>query len=300
MAILVKIDNQSEVKPSYSMTILLLGGSGRLGTAILRLLSSSHTIIAPDRKTLELSSPAGLERLLNEHKPDLVINTIAYNQVDAAEEQPAEALLVNIEIARLIAITSAAKNIPLFHFSTDYVFGGTTLKEHTETDTPAPINIYGISKYKGEKEVLTNHPNAYILRTSRLYGAPATSANAKRSFVEVIIDEAKKSSTVPVLDQETSSPTYVDDVVRHIEAHLLSFPGPGIYHLANTGGATWNQWAQAIVTDLNLPTTITARDPSTLTRPAKRPRHSVLLNTKLPPLRSWQEALADFLKNASD
>lgn len=281
------------------MTILLFGGSGRLGTAILRLLSSSHTIIAPGRETLTPSDPIGLEQLLNEHKPDLIINTVAYNQVDKAEEQPAEAFLVNAEIPRILAITSTAKNIPLFHFSTDYVFAGTNPAGYTETDAPAPINIYGTSKRKGEEEVLAKHPNAYIIRTSRLYGAPATSANAKRSFVEVIIDDAKKSSVVPVLDQEVSCPTLVDDVVRHMEAHLFSFPAPGIYHLANTGGATWNQWAQAIITNLNLPTTITPRDPSTLTRPAKRPQHSILLNTKLPPLRPWQEALADFLKQES-
>ncbi|MBP6944410.1 NAD(P)-dependent oxidoreductase [Patescibacteria group bacterium] len=281
------------------MTILLFGGSGRLGTAILRLLSSSHTIIAPGRETLTPSDPIGLEQLLNEHKPDLIINTIAYNQVDKAEEQPAEAFLVNAEIPRLLATTSAAKNIPLFHFSTDYVFEGTKPEGYIETDIPAPINIYGTSKRKGEEEVLANHPNAYVIRISRLYGAPATSANAKRSFVEVIIDDTKKSSVVPVLDQEVSSPTYVDDVVKHMEAHLFPFPAPGIYHLANTGGATWNQWAQAIITNLNLPTTITPRDPSTLTRPAKRPQHSMLLNTKLPPLRPWQEALADFLKQES-
>ncbi len=281
------------------MTILLFGGSGRLGTAILRQLASSHTIIAPGRESLTPSDPTGLELLLSERKPDLIINTVAYNQVDKAEEQPAEAFLVNAEIPRLLALTSAAKNIPLFHFSTDYVFEGTKPEGYTETDAPAPINIYGTSKRNGEEEVLANHPNAYVIRTSRLYGAPATSANAKRSFVEVIIDDAKKSSVVPVLDQEVSSPTLVDDVVRHMEAHLFSFPAPGIYHLANTGGATWNQWAQAIIKDSDLPTTIVPRDPNSLTRPAKRPQYSILLNTKLPPLRSWQEALAIFLKRPS-
>lgn len=281
------------------MTILLLGGSGRLGTAILKQLSSSHTVIAPSREILALPNPTGLEQLLNKTKPNLIINTIAYNLVDKAEEEPAEAFLINAEIPRVVATTSAKKNIPLFHFSTDYVFDGKNPKGYTETDTPTPVNIYGSSKHKGEQEVLTNHPHAYILRTSRLYGAPATSANAKRSFVEVIINDSKKSSVVPVLDQEVSSPTFVDDVAKHMEAYLFSFPAPGIYHLANTGGATWNQWAQAIAADLNLPVKITMRDPGTLARAAQRPQYSVLINTKLPPLRSWQEALADFLKSTS-
>ncbi len=278
------------------MTILLFGGSGRLGTAILRLLSSSHSIIAPGREALTIEQPERLERLLDEHSPDLIINTVAYNQVDKGEEQPEEAFLVNKDIPCLLATVSAAKQIPLFHFSTDYVFEGTRAEGYTETDTPSPINVYGRSKYEGEEEVLRHHPKAYILRVSRLYGAPATSANAKRSFIEIIIDDAKKSSTVPVLDQEVSSPTWVDDVVKHMEAHLFCFPEPGIYHLANQGGATWNQWAQAIIKDLGLPTTIVQRDPTTLSRPAKRPQHSILLNTKLPPMRPWQDALAEFLQ----
>jgi dTDP-4-dehydrorhamnose reductase len=294
-----EIDNQAQVTPSYSMTILLFGGSGRLGTAILRLLSSSHTIIAPGRETLTPSDPTGLEQLLHEHKPGLIINTVAYNQVDKGEEQPEEAFFVNKDIPHLLAIASAAKQIPLFHFSTDYVFEGTRTEGYTETDAPSPVNVYGRSKYEGEEEVLRHHPKAYVLRVSRLYGAPATSTNAKRSFVEIIIDDAKKSSTVPVLDQEVSSPTWVDDVVRHMETHLFSFPEPGIYHLANQGGATWNQWAQTIIKNLNLPTTIVPRDPTTLSRPAKRPQHSILLNTKLPLMRPWQDALAEFLQQES-
>ena len=175
------------------------------------------------------------------------------------------------------------------------MFEGGHPEGYTEQDLPNPISLYGESKHLGEQGAQRENPRTYIIRTSRVYGPNAASPNAKRSFIELILDDATKMQTVPVNPTEVSSPTYSDDLVRHIERHLFSFPAPGIYHMANTGSGSWMEWAQEIVKNLNLPVTIVPRDLPTLIRAAKRPQYSILLSKKLPPMRPWQEALQEFL-----
>lgn len=277
------------------MTILLFGGSGRLGTAMQRLWTS-HQIIAPQHTDVDLESAESIEKAIQTHRPDLVINNVAYNNVDKAEQEDRDlAFTLNFGVPTRLATLTAAHSIPFIHLSSDYVFEGTKQEGYTEHDKTNPISLYGESKQLGEEGVMRENAHAYIVRTSRLYGPNASSANAKRSFIELILDDAQKMQTVPVNPTEVSAPTYTDDLVRHMEQHLFSFPDAGIYHMSNAGGAVWMDWAKEIVIGLDLPVTIVPRDLSTLIRAAKRPQHSVLLSTKLPQMRPWQEALRDFL-----
>lgn len=262
----------------------------------MQRLWTGHKIIAPSHADIDLGSDEELEKAINTHRPDLIVNNVAYNNVDKAEQEERElAFTLNFGLPTRMATHAATHHIPFFHLSSDYVFEGEQKEGYRESDKTNPISLYGESKQLGEEGVLREHPNAYVIRTSRLYGPNAASSNAKRSFIELILDDAQKMQTVPVNPTEVSSPTYVDDVVRHIEQHLFSFPTPGIYHISNSGGATWQQWAEEIIKDLELPVTIVPRDLNTLIRAAKRPQHSILLSTKLPPMRPWQDALKEFL-----
>jgi dTDP-4-dehydrorhamnose reductase len=174
-------------------TILLLGGSGRLGTAFRRILKQK-TILAPDQKELSLLDPAAIRSFIIEHRPNLVINATGYNAVDAAETSPGKelAFALNATAPANLANICHDISIPLFHFSTDYVFAGDQTV-YTEEDAPRPINVYGLSKYEGEKAVRSLHPTGgYIFRVSRLFGPAADSPHAKKSFIDLILADAKK------------------------------------------------------------------------------------------------------------
>ena len=187
------------------------------------------------------------------------------------------------------------KQIPVVHFSTDYIFDGTKHEGYLETDVPNPESAYARSKLLGETEVLKNNPRSYIIRTSRLYGLPGTDPRAKKSFVEIVIDLAKEKPAFDINNSEVSAPTLVDDIARHLEQYIFTLPEPGIYQIANQGGCTWFEWAKAVSEILELSSDITPRAPSTTPAPIKKPAFSILLSTKIPPMRPWREALEDFL-----
>lgn len=277
-----------------TMTIVLFGAGGRLGTALLRVLPH-HTFITPSRTDVDVMNPAAVEAYLATHLADVVVNCIAYNKMDDAETNQAEAERVNAELPSILATATAKLGLPFVHFSTDCEFDGTKKEGYTENDISNPISVYGSSKANGTKRALAANPKTYVVRVSRLYGKPGTSPNAKRSFVEIILDQASREPSFEVNDGEVSAPNYVDDIARHLDTYILSGKvPPGIYHLANQGGATWYEWAKAIVEIKGLPNEIKPRVPTA--RPAKRPDYAILLSTKIPPMRPWREALADYLK----
>lgn len=277
------------------MKILIFGGSGRLGGAFKRQFKS-HKIFSPGRDKVDITDWHSLEQALNTYSPNFVINAAAFNDVNEAQGAGKElSMLVNAKAPEIIAKITAKANIPFCHISTDYVFEGDKKEGYVETDAPKPISVYGISKFLGEKAVLENHPQVYLVRTARLYGHQPESPNAKKSFVETVLELAKNSNTFAINSSEVSSPTLVDDLAKHLDQHILTLPKPGIYHIANAGGCSWFEWAREIVKILKLPVKVTPRDPTELKRAALRPAFSVLLSTKIPPMRSWQDALREFL-----
>ncbi len=191
------------------------------------------------------------------------------------------------------------------HYSTDYVFDGTKKDGYTEEDLPSPISVYGESKYAGERivqEASSKKPAArtYVIRTSRLFGRKGS---AKESFVDKMIGLADERERLSVIDAEVSNPTSADDLVAFTR-HLLSDNAPsGIYHGVNEGSCTWYAFAVEILQQahrlgiLSRIPIITPVTPSTYPRPAARPAFSSLRNTKRPPMRSWQDALAAYLQN---
>lgn len=280
-----------------SMKIILFGASGRLGSAFQRILPQ-HSYLSPSGAEVDLTNRNITTKYLTDHQADWIINCAAYNDVNGAEINPDLANSLNGYGPGFIAEAAANLSTPLVHFSTDYVFDGTKIDGYTESDTPNPESTYARSKRLGELEVLEKHPTgAYVIRTSRLYGAPATDPKAKKSFVEIVIGLAKEKPEFDINTTEVSAPTLVDDIVHQIATHIFPKPSPGIYHIANAGGCTWFEWATAITEILKLPVTVTPRDPTLNVQTIKKPAHSILLSTRIPPMRPWREALEDFLTN---
>lgn len=257
-----------------------------------------YDIVAPGQGDV-LWTQSGLRTFIAEVKPDFIINTAAYNNVDGAEGDGRDtAFQVNGELPGLMAEAAKEFKVPFLHFSTDYVFAGDNQAGYIETDTPNPISVYGQSKLAGERLVLQAYPEgAYVVRTSRLYGDRGSDADAKKSFIEIIVDELKTKPSFEVNDFEVSAPTSVPELVDHIDKHILQArPEPGIYHMSNEGGATWMGWAMEIRDQLGYTNQLSPRDPKLAVRPAQRPAYSVLKSTKLPSMLPWRDALRNYLE----
>lgn len=275
------------------MKILLFGKTGLLGNALFETLKTAHYIFAPLRAKCDITDIAALRKTIDNTKPNIVINAAGYTQVDKAEEEKYAAFKLNTEAVRNFCEILAPKKIPFVHFSTDYVFDGKKTEGYAEEESPSPLSIYGVSKAAGETEIITSDlKNYYLIRTAWLYGPGGA------NFVDTMLDLAQKNKPLQVVDDQIGCPTYTLDIARAV-LHLIEGKNYGIYHIVNDGYTSWYNFAVEIFRQLGLPQKITPIKSRELARPARRPPHGILLNTKFPALRHWKEALNAYLKDKS-
>lgn len=286
------------------MKILLLGARGSLGTAFLRVASDfpEHNIIGWDKADIDVTDQGLLEKKIAELRPDIIINTVAYNNVDECEkstEAQVQAELLNCGIVRFLAEVALEYDVLLVHYSSDYVFAGDKREGYDETAEPQPQNNYGLSKWKGERELQRFSGKGlrwYLIRTARLFGPPGLSEETKPNFFDIMLRLAHTQTEVKVVQNECGSFTYTPDLAVATLRLLESDEGYGIYHLINEGVASWYEAAHYFFKKKHLSTPVIAIQSEDLPRPAKRPLYSQLLNTKRPPLRSWQAAVDEYSK----
>lgn len=274
------------------MNILLLGKSGLLGQALFRVFSSHHIIIAPTHGECDITDRNQLETFILKQPIDFVLNAAGYAKVDDAEQNRDAAFLINATAVKYLCQILGLNNIPLIHFSTDYVFDGTKQKGYAESDSPAPLSVYGASKAEGEKEILSSLKSFYLIRTSWIFGPGG------KNFVDTMIELRHKNPGKPlkVVDDQKGCPTFTLDLAQAV-FRLLETKNYGIYHIVNGGNCSWYEFALEIFHRLGVPQEIIPITSQELSRPAKRPACSILKNTKLAPLRPWKQALADYLMN---
>ncbi|KKW29858.1 MAG: dTDP-4-dehydrorhamnose reductase [Parcubacteria group bacterium GW2011_GWA2_52_8] len=277
------------------MKVLIIGAKGMLGQALVREFSDGNEVLGWDREQIDITVEQDLRLKIQDLRPELIINAAAYNDVDGAENDPAAAKAVNGYAVGNLARVSSELDVPLIHFSTDYVFDGAKKHGYDENADPLPISAYGESKFLGEQQLATNAARYYLIRLSRLFGAEAAAPGAKKSFVRVMRDLAGKREELEVVDEELSCPTYAPDLAKRTREIVASKAPFGIYHCPNSGETTWYGFAQEIFKVLKMDVRLKAVAASRFPRPAKRPAYSILLNTKLEPMRPWQEALSEFL-----
>lgn len=276
--------------------IIILGGMGMLGQD-LAYVFKDFTPLVWDRENLDITNKEAIEVKFNELKPKIVINAAAYNFVDKAEEDDAYqvALKVNADGPKNIAEVCASIDATFLHYSTDYVFAGDQQEGYQEDDRPSPQSRYAESKLKGEQNVLAVHGKNYVVRTCRLFGNAGAGAGSKQSFVDLMISLAAKKDQLDVVNEEVACPTYSLDLARQTRVLLEGEFTPGIYHMTNQGACTWFEFASEIFKQENIDIKVNAVGADAFPRPAARPAYSALNNTKLPSMRSWQEALAEYL-----
>jgi dTDP-4-dehydrorhamnose reductase len=273
------------------MRILITGAQGQLGHALRQALSGEDLILKdlPEFDLMQSES----ESQIVAARPAVILHVGAYTDVDGAEREPDHALAVNAQGTTFVARAAATLNARLIYMSTDYVFDGTKSTPYREEDVPHPINVYGESKRAGEIASLTGCPNTLVVRTAWLYG------HAGSNFVKTIMRLAGEKPFLEVVGDQRGCPTNADDLALALK-DLLTSDLRGICHVTNTGDCTWHEFAEAIVSLMDLSTPVRPITTAQAGGHAGRPAYSVLaqgrLGTVRPLLPHWQDALARFMK----
>ncbi len=286
------------------MKVIILGATGNLGQDLAAAFAAAgHDVVALDRAELDVLDEAAVRRRVLEELPAAVINAVAWNDVDGAED-PAKrpfAFRLNGEVPGRLAAIAAEAGAAFVHYSTDYVFAGTKPEGYAEDDEPGPVNAYGESKLAGERAALAAGGRVYVCRLSKIFGRPGVSELSKPSFVGVMLKLAKTKSELNIVDEEVGCPTYTKDIAAATIRLLTGDFVPGVYHLVNSGpGVTWYGFAEEFFGLLGVQTRRLPVSSDKFPKPARRPRSAPLLNTKFPPLRSRLEALREFFRENPD
>lgn len=235
------------------MRVLVTGGSGQVGGALLKQLTELGSVVALGRDEFDLARPDRLPTELDQVAPSLIVNAAAYTAVDRAEDDSEIAFRVNAEAPGVIARWAAVRNIPLIHFSTDYVFDGTGTRPWREDDAPGPLSVYGASKLAGDDAVRSAGGAHLIVRTSWVYAAKGT------NFLRSILRLAKEQTELRIVADQFGAPSSAR-LIAHAIARIIGADGAdlvdriaaaqGIVNVAASGETSWHAFAVAIVEGL--------------------------------------------------
>ncbi|HEX4997928.1 MAG TPA: dTDP-4-dehydrorhamnose reductase [Terriglobia bacterium] len=279
------------------MKIALLGSNGQLGQDLRNALQT-HDVRALTRADFDVTEHDRARSRITDIAPDVIINTTAFHRVDDCESQPELAYAVNALAALNLVRVANDLDATIIHFSTDYVFDGSSDRPYDESSPPMPLSVYGNSKLAGEYLIRTLARKPIVIRTCGLYGA-AGSRGKGGNFVEAMLEKARRGDRIAVVDDQTVTPTYTADLALQVAA-LVESGGAGLYHATNDGQCTWYTFARAIFEIAGIPADLNPTTSAQYRAPARRPRYSVLENARLKVqgldrMRPWRDALADYL-----
>ncbi len=275
-------------------TLLVTGGAGQLGGAILRAFAPDHRVVALTRADLDITDHRAVMARVAAERPAAIINCASYNDVDAAEGEPVRALETNAFAVESLARAAAGAGAALVHYSTDFVFDGSADRPYTEDDQPNPRSIYAGSKLVGEW-LARNAPRWFVLRVESLFGA-APGWQGRRSSVDKIIEGIEAGAEVPVFTDRTVSPSYVNDIAAATRRLLGGGAPDGLYHCVNDGHCTWHDLALEAARLLGRTPRLKPVQIDTVRLRAPRPKYCALSPARLASLGivmpTWQDALA--------
>ena len=268
--------------------LLITGAQGQLGQALQTQFIDAE-VIAWDIQDLDICQLEHVRKGLKQLRPDIVINAAAFTQVDQAETQQEEAYRGNALGPRNLAFATNEIDIPLVHFSTDYVFDGRQSRPYHEFDRPNPLSIYGQSKLAGEVEVQKGNPRHFIVRTAWLYH------RVGKNFPQTILRLANQGQ-VRVVNDQFGSPTYCPHLAQAV-SRLLETDVYGTYHMAGSGGASWYDFTKALYKAHGINTAVVPITTAEYPLPAPRPGYAVLASLQDPSMSGlppWEDGVRDF------
>jgi len=279
------------------MKIIILGGTGKLGSECKNVLGHEHEVIAPDKNEMDIISWDGVIENLQEISPDVVLNCAGFTDVDACEREKFTVRKINIEGPRNLAQCSARFECKSVHISCDHIFDGQKMvpQPYFEDDTPNPLSAYGQSKMQSETAIRENSPNFLIVRSAWLYGIRG------KSFLKSILAQAieKKSKTIMVPDEQFGSPTWAYRLAMQIK-ELLRKETRGTYHATAEGYCSRFEYATYVLDKLGIKARVEPCKMKDLQRLARRPANCLLENRLLKKqginvMQNWKDDLDIFL-----
>ncbi|XLX40140.1 dTDP-4-dehydrorhamnose reductase [Ectopseudomonas mendocina] len=275
------------------MKILISGHTGQVARE-LQLALRAHEVISLGRQDFDLSRPDSLRETILRERPELVINAAAYTAVDQAEQERELAFAVNAEAPGAMADACFELDIPLIHYSTDYVFDGSKATAYREADTPRPLGVYGASKVAGEQALRISGCDHLILRTSWVYSQHGS------NFLLTMLRLLQEREELSVVDDQIGAPTWAGSIATATAGLIDKWQQGrhrwGTFHLTCQGETSWFGFASAIAEHLRAAGKPCARlrpiPSSEYPTPAQRPLNSRLDGARLE--EEWQIRLPDW------
>ena len=252
------------------------------------LPQEGHEVVALARKDLDISDPRTVERAIEEHNPEIVINAAAYTNVDGCETEPELAYTANALGPRNLAQSCERRGSELLHVSTNYIFDGRNERPYEPFDSPNPISVYGRTKLAGEEYVKHLSSRWYIVRSAGVYGEG-------HNFVRTMLRAGRERDSLKVKEDEYIAPTYARDLAKGI-AQIAGARLYGLYHVTSSGSCSWYEFAQEIFKLADIDVEVTPVPGFEYPLPAERPANGTLSDLGSPRLRHWREALAEYLR----
>jgi dTDP-4-dehydrorhamnose reductase len=270
------------------LRVFVTGARGMLGTDVCEVLGKDHDVAGVD-----IESAPDTAGAISAAAPEVIVHLAAYAKVDEAEDEKDAAFNCNAVGTMNVAKASRDTGARLVYLSTDYVFDGAKASPYVETDTPAPINFYGLTKLFGERYVSSLNPRHLIVRTSWLFGP-----NGK-NFVDAILEKARAGRALQIVNDQRGCPTYTYHLAGGLKA-AIEKGIEGILHMTNSGETTWYEFAKAALEIAGVETEVKPVGSASYPAKAKRPVNSVLRSavmerSGLEPLPDWREGLRHHL-----
>jgi dTDP-4-dehydrorhamnose reductase len=261
------------------MRVVVLGRNGQFGSDFVRAARAAWPqaeLLPLGRDKLDMTKPGAAAEAVAALGGDVWVNCTSYHRTDEAEGNASLAVRINAHAVKELGRACAGIGTRLFHLSTDYVFGGdrTRRAPYGEADPACPLNVYGMSKALGETLLFGENPRATVLRVASLFGVAGASGKGG-NFVETMLRLARGRPELRVVDDQTMSPTSTADAAAALVRLIRADAPPGLYHLVNSGAATWHGFAAEILRQAGIAAPVTAIRSAALAQPAERPAYSV-------------------------
>lgn len=274
------------------MKYIITGSSGQLAKAFIEYFKKENMdFFAPSEQDLDITDKNKILKIIQEYKPNVIINCAAYNNVELAQTDNSTAIMINKTAVQYLSEISNAHNIKLVHFGTDYVFDGKKNDFYTEEDTTNPLNEYGKSKLCGESEAL-KYKNNLVLRLSWVIG------NGKQNFLYKLSNWLQKTSKLNISCDEISIPCFTFDIVKYTMLAINKNLN-GLYNLTSSGKCSRFELAKEYIKLMNYQAELTPVPMASFNSKVERPLFTAMSNKKISAelqtnIPNWKESLKVF------